>query len=253
MHGIAKPDGSNRVYQCSQSTADRGDARCDCPRVSATAVEEAVWGAVHEMLIEPGRLLRLVGLVAVDDTSDNEQDLRALDRKIRRLEGALGTNIAQLLAQGMDAVVVGRAVQELELDLSKLREHRERIVDWKASRQDRSHRVDRLRRLASSARVALAEPSEELRTATLAVLDVRARIVGTQECPTCAGRGLIPASLQPSSNSRRHTGDICPTCKRYRTIPLVAIEGLLPDIETLPETPDAAGQRGTPFTIDLTA
>jgi len=69
------------------------------PPVSATAVEEAVWGAVHEMLIEPGRLLRLVGLVAVDDTSDNEQDLRALDRKIRRLEGALGTNIAQLLAQ----------------------------------------------------------------------------------------------------------------------------------------------------------
>ncbi|MFN0088998.1 MAG: hypothetical protein ACKVWR_01830 [Acidimicrobiales bacterium] len=36
---------------------------------------------------------------------------------------------------------------------------------------------------------------------------------------------------------RHHTGDICPTCRRSKTLPIIDITGLLPLIEHLTDTP----------------
>jgi site-specific DNA recombinase len=248
MHGMTKPDGTNRVYRCGNSTYERGPDRCDCQRVSADAVEQLVWDTIRDALTEPARLLALAGLATVDQAGDNREDLASIERRIRRLERALGTEIATLLESGRDATSIGHAAHKLEDDLNKLRQHRDRLVAWSAARQDRVTRAERVARLAESARAALASPSTELQLRTIALLDINVRVTGYEPCPQCEGRGLVPRSTQESTNQRYHTGDMCPTCRRYKKLPTISINGLLPDIDTIapPATP---AQHGTPFTI----
>jgi len=57
-------------------------------------------------------------------TNDPERDIgdvRALDRKIKRLETAIGSEIAELLANGTDPAAIREASQQLERQLEALR------------------------------------------------------------------------------------------------------------------------------------
>lgn len=251
MHGTAKPGGANRIYRCSMSTPDRGTDRCDCRRVSADAVEHAVWLTVREMLSQPARMVQLAGLVAATNSPDGQDDVRAIDRKIRRLEEALGTQIAGLLEQGLDSAAVGAAAQQLETDLARLREHRARVAEWSSVRASTRERAGRLERLAQSARATLVDPSPEQQINTLAILDIRVRVVGHQPCVECGGRGLVAAPKTSGSTRRGRTGAVCPVCRRYRTIPLVTVEGLLPDIDSIESHAQSSTLApGAPFRIE---
>lgn len=247
MHSYARPDGTGRVYRCSKSTADQGPDRCDCRRVSADAIETATWDTITAELTDPHRLQRLAGLAAeIPDADTNLGDLRAMDRKIKRVESAIGSDIANLLADGVDLAAIRTATAELETQLATLRSQRAQLVHWAATRADQTQQIDRLQRLANSARTALATPTPELKANVITLLDIRVTVTGHVTCSTCNGRGLIPAAVKPNRRAKGNTGEVCPTCRRYRTLPTINISGLLPTTDQLPDHPDT---NGMPFTL----
>jgi hypothetical protein len=75
------------------------------------------------------------------------------------LESALGSQIADLLARGIDPAVISRAARELEGDLRRLRDHRARLLNWSAARSTQAVRAERLVKLANSAQQVLPPPS----------------------------------------------------------------------------------------------
>lgn len=232
------------------STADRGPDRCDCQRSSADAIENAAWELVAHELTDPLRLERLAGLAATAnqpaDPDSEIGDVRALDRKIKRLETAIGSQLADLLAAGTDPAVVSEASQQLERQLATLRSQRDTALRWVTARADQAAQVDRIHRLAASAKAALSNPTRELKARIVELLDLRVTVVGHTPCDVCHGKGLLPDSPEHPDLRRRHTGMICPNCNRYRSLPAIEIRGLLPDTDGLPEIADTTG---FPFTL----
>jgi DNA invertase Pin-like site-specific DNA recombinase len=249
MHGMTKPDGSNRVYLCKNRNYAKGPDRCDCKPVSANAIEELVWNTVKDALSTPTRLLALAGIADADRLADNSEDVGGVDRKIQSIERALGTQIANLLKKGVDESSITHAVTQLEGDLAKLREHRDRLIEWTAARKDRVSRAERIASLAESARTALATPTAQLKQQTIALLDVRVHVTSYVVCPTCEGRGFVARTSEVNLGRRHHTGDICSTCLRYRRLPLITIEGLIPDVDNVVAV-RPSGIAAVPFTIE---
>lgn len=250
MHCYCRPDGTGRVYRCSMSTPDRGPDRCDCQRSSADAIENAAWELVAHELTDPLRLERLAGLAATSnqpgDPAGEIGDVRALDRKIKRLETAIGSQIADLLADGTDPAVVREASQQLERQLAILRSQRDTALRWATARADQAAQVKRIHRLSASAKSALSNPTPELKARIVGLLDLQVTVVGHAPCNVCEGKGLLPDSPDHPDLRRRHTGMICPNCNRYRSLPVIELRGLLPDADNLP---DLADTTGFPFTL----
>jgi len=211
MHGTAKPGGLNRIYRCSQSPASLGPDRCSCRRVSASAVENSVWDLLVCELSDPDRLTKLSGLAEADSPPTDIADIAAIDRKIRRLENALATQIAQLLAAGVDAAAVNQAAAQLEADLQVLRDQRSIAIRWAAARSDRNQAIERTRRFAESARQTLLNPTTRLKQQVVELLDIVVQITGFRTCPECEGRRLVPSGETTRTQARGHTGKICPT------------------------------------------
>jgi hypothetical protein len=89
------------------------------------------------MLTEPDRLLALAGL-AYHSEPDTTEDLSALGRKITRIEAALGSTLADLLARGTDPAAIQRATSQLDADLRRLKAHRNQVLQWSATRADQA-------------------------------------------------------------------------------------------------------------------
>ena len=240
MYCYARPDSSGHAYRCSNRSPERGPDQCDCRPANALIVETAAWDTIAQQLTNPRRLARLAGLAATATTkTGGDDDLAAIDRKIRRIETALATQIAELLAAGTDPGAITRAKHQLENQLRDLRQHRTRLIGWAAQRHDHATQLARLHRLAESARNALLHPSDELKAHVIDLLDTRIRVLRTDPCPTCLGKGLLPRNQTTDEWARHHTGSICPTCRRAKAIPIIEISGLLPIIDHLSATPDA--------------
>ncbi len=246
MHGYCRPDGTGRAYRCAMSTADRGPERCECPRASADIIDAATWENLTNELMDADRLATLVGLVPLPTGADPDADIRVLDRKIRRIERAAGTQIAELLARGTDPAIITHATAKLEDELRALREHRARLVQWAAMRVESAQQVDRLQRFAQSARQTLLDPTNDTKKQVVEILDIRVTVVDLATCDTCAGRGLVPRSTDETANRRRHTGDICPQCNRHKKIPIIEIHGYLPTTAELTTRPT---DNAIPFTL----
>ena len=237
MYGYARADSAGRTYRCAMSTSDRGPDRCDCRRVNAEIVESAAWETIAAELTDPERLTRLAGLALTASSEPQADDIATIERRIRRIEKALGGQIAELLAGGRDPAVIAHATAQLEDELRTLRQHRARLVQWAAQRNDRATKLDRVQRLAQSAKAALVDPSDGLKAQVVTLLDTRIRVLDTTPCPTCQGKGLLRRGQQPHAAARHHTGDICPTCHRSKVLPLLEISGLLPLVEDLAAAP----------------
>ena len=249
MHGYARPNGTGRVYRCSMGTPDRGPDRCQCKRSSADAIENAVWDLVAQELTDPVRLQHLAGLAAsLPERSDaSPDDLSSLDRKIKRLEAAIGSQIADLLASGLDSDAVRIASQDLHRRLESLRIQRARALRWASARADHAAQVDRIANFALSARTALGDPTPDLKAHVIDLLDIRVTIVGHTPCITCSGRGLLPSTQGAPEDRRSQTGAICPTCRRFRSLPTIELAGFLPNADHLLQAePDPTG---LPFTL----
>jgi hypothetical protein len=247
MYGYPRATDTGRVYRCSRRNAEWRPDRCDCASVSAEIIETRTWDTITAELTDPHRLAHLAGIAANPNTHDPDVDVSMIDRRIRRIEGALATQIADLLAAGRDATVIGLATSQLESELDTLRQHRTRVVAWAARRADRTAQLERIAAFAEAARATLANPTDEVRAQVVALLDTRVRVTDTIACPTCRGNGLLRRGQHPDGARRPKTGDICPTCRRTRTLPVIEITGLLPLTDNLSDTPPAEG--AVPFRL----
>lgn len=247
MQGTGRPDRDARVYRCANNLAERGPARCDCPRIHAAGVEARVWSATHEMLTDPERLLTLAGIADSAHQPAGADDLTALTRKIRRIESALGSSIAQLVTSGTDPVAIRHATRQLEEELERLKMHRDRVVGWAAARDTQSDHARRLLTLADTARDALDHAADDLRLNIIQLLDIRVRVVGTMPCHECSGKGLIKASPETATTGRGRTGRVCPTCARFRRIPSIEISGAIPDAGSIEDA--RAATSAMPFRL----
>lgn len=233
MHGTGRPDRDMRIYKCANNVAERGLARCDCPRIHAANVEAKVWSATHEMLTDPERLLALAGVAQSAQHASGSDDIAALSRKIRRIEMALGSTIAQLVTSGTDPAAIRHATKQLDDELGRLKAHRDRVVEWTAARGTQESHASRLLALADTARDTLDHADDALRRDVLHLLDIRVRVTGTTPCPECSGKGLITADPNTAGSGRGRTGRTCPSCARFKRIPSIEINGAIPDIARL--------------------
>lgn len=241
MHGINRSDRDGRAYRCATNLAELGSDRCNCPRVHTGRTDALVWAATHDMLTDPKRLLALAGLADTLTQPGGAEDVAALDRKIRRIETALGSAIADLLARGTDAAAVHRATEQLESELLRFREHRDRVRSWTTARNIQADHAARLLALAESARGTLDNADHQLQRTILELLDVRVRITGTTPCDVCNGRGLVPAPRSTSGQGLGRTGSVCDACLRFKRLPIIEITGAIPDIDELTNPTSAPG------------
>jgi hypothetical protein len=251
MHGIHRRDSGTSVYRC---TNDRFEAieRCACRRCDAGAIEAVVWSEVVSVLTNPDRLLALA-TAAIDARPSAEaaegEDVDALDRRIARLERSLGSTVASLLRQGMDATVIALASAELEGELARLREHRSMMAVWQEAGRDRADRMQRLWELARHAEQLLGDPKPALKRRILDLLDVQVQVTGWERCEACTGRGFVSAGVEARTRDRGATGVNCPACLRHRFIPTIRISGVVPDQPSLEPAERDPAAAAYPFRI----
>ena len=239
MHGYARPDGTGRCYRCSMSTSDRGPDRCDCQHASADAIETAAWNLVAHELTSPERLQRLAGLAAnlPDDDRDGIEDIQSLDRKVKRLETALGSDIAELLASGADPATIRAASQELERRLEILRTQRTQALHWAAALADQASQLERVTKLAGvSTSCSHRSHPGAARHASSACSTSESQSSATTPVGPVWAKDFFPHS-SGFPETRRKTGTICPTCNRYRTIPTLSSAGSCQRRTTFQPTP----------------
>lgn len=96
-------------------------------------------------------------------------------------------------------------------ELERLKAHRDRVVDWAATRNTQTDHARRLLTLADTARNTLDNANDELRRDIIHLLDIRVRVTGTRPCPECSGKGLLKASDETAKTGLGRTGRVCPT------------------------------------------
>lgn len=235
MHGTRRPDRGTRIYRCINRRPEANE-QCACRRCPADALEAVVWAEVVSVLTNPQRLFALAEAAMTARPyieSSEDDDLAALDRRIRRLEHAVGTKVAELLSRGMDVAVVNVATLELEQELARLREHRSMVASWHIASRDQADRMQRLWSMAKQAEQLLVRPAPELQKRVLDLLNVRVHVTQWERCAACDGKGFVSAGLEPGSRSRGATGRNCETCARHRFLPIIEIAGVVPDASSL--------------------
>ena len=109
----------------------------------------------------------------------------------------------------------------------------DRLRQWNATHSEQTSRARRLIDLADTAKSTLDQADDRLKRTIIDLLDIRVRITGTIPCRTCDGRGLVPASRATQGQGLGRTGQICPTCHRFRRLPKLEIAGAIPDTPSL--------------------
>lgn len=145
-----------------------------------------------------------------------------------------------MLAQGLDPAIAGEAAKHLSEELEVTRRHRKQVAAWQVANADRELRAQRLVELAEQARQVLPVADTETKSRILALLEVRVQVLRWEPCPTCHGVGYMsrPApktAVQPGRN-RGNADKTCPTCRRHRHLPVLEIEGMVPEAD-LGDTP----------------
>ena len=243
MYGLKNPA---RMYRCKEvfaNNAPPGGRTCDCRQIRAEYVEEKVWAEVCKLLGDPERLLSMAGLHlarAQASVENSGEDLSAIDRRIVRLEKAAGAKLSRMLAEGLDPAIAGEVAKQLSEELEATRRHRKQIAAWQVANTDREQRAQRLAELAAQAREVLPAADTETKSRILALLEVRVQVLRWEPCPTCHGVGYIsrpaPKTTARPGRNKGNADKTCPTCRRHRHLPVLEIEGMVPEAD-LDDTP----------------
>lgn len=240
MSGFPRAN-AKRSYVCRDAVGSRA-VGCDCRRIDADIIEGAVWNEVVALLSEPERLMALAETaldIRAGERVVEADQLGALDRRIRRLEDALGNDLADYITRGIDGAVVQRAAAKVNSELADLRRQRGRLASWRAANQLSAERATQLLALAAEAGLALSQADGTIRRRLIDLLDVRVSIDDWVICGTCNGKGLLPAPEGPGPQGQRKTPLVCPTCRRSRWVPCLTIAGVLPLDSAEADVPDA--------------
>ena len=216
------------MYRCrAKYAADGGGAaktgNCGCHNIDAESIEEHVWAAVAQVLLDPSALLALAAeqaATAAVASGISQDDIAALDRKISRLQKAASTSLAEALAQGIDITVAAGAVRALQAQLDEAQERRKLIAAWAASAEERSGRAKTLTQIANDTTRAInLRPFADAHRRLIDALDIRVEVAGWVDCVACGGTGRATG---------KGRGKLCETCMGHRGKPDLRISGHLP-------------------------
>jgi len=180
--GAFRSDRQARYYRCfNRAIHAPEDARCYQDRwIRADDYEFVVWEAVCKLLAEPERLVAMahefLGMRGAEMRVEREQ-VRDVDRRVARLEEALGDAYADQLAGLRDAGALKQAIRKLEGELAALRDHRATLVAWQQATWTRASACVDCGNWPMVAHRLLADATPELQREVLELLDVKVWIV----------------------------------------------------------------------------
>ena len=221
-------DNGIRMYRCRAKYAPDGGgaaktAGCGCRNIDAETIEEHVWAAIAQVLLDPSALLALAGeqaATAAVASGISQDDIAALDRKISRLQKAASTALAAALAQGIDMTVAAGVVRALQARLDEAQERRKLIAAWAASAEERSGRAKTLTQIANDTTRAInLRPFGDAHRRLIDALDIRVEVAAWIDCAACGATGRATG---------KGRGKLCETCKGHRGKPDPRIRGHLP-------------------------
>jgi len=236
MYGVARKD-RPVIYRCADKRTD-AVPRCHAPSLDADKLESQVWSTLAALLASPDRLADYAG-PAFDHSGatviENSASAITLERRIGRIQQALGERIAHLYAQGKSGAVISATTRALDAELAKLSAQHSKVVAWERANHDMRDRAGRIAELAVSAQRTLANLTSAQRRRIIELLDVRVGVTGHQKCPTCNGKGIILDPYAPVRDNWNGKGSpaTCPSCRRLRTLPRLAVTGCVPDATSL--------------------
>jgi DNA invertase Pin-like site-specific DNA recombinase len=217
-HGTERNDREVRAYRCSG-----GASGCGCRRLHAGQVEDAVWGAVVDLLSHPDRLLASAEAHLAERGRrlgvEREEAARVAAR-MAEVQRALTTTIRDYAKKGLPADAVSAATAELQEELDSLRSHRDELARWERADLDEAARSKSLWRVARLASDRLRHMPEADRDRILELLRVRVDVEGWEQCGECEGRGKLPG---------RRGGYRCGRCRGLRQIASVHVQGVFID------------------------
>lgn len=240
MHGVFRKDRGTRVYRCGSRRHDSNEPICDCQNVSAPVVERLVVAALRDVfddtLIE--RMAGRAHETAGDREAATAESAVALERKIARSEKAAASALADLLAAGVDAAVAAGAQAEMFDKLTALRARHRQVIGWERAAAASVVAARTLADAVDDIRANLSNPSTDMLTTMMALLDVRVTVTGSVPCATCGGTGVEPVPVVPAADGTGFRGTstavACPTCLHHGTIPTLALTCALPLPEAAP-------------------
>lgn len=254
MHGVSTRSGLRLMRCAGAHTQIPREERCDCKTVVADTVERMVWDEVVRVLSDPDELqARAEQVLAKIDRSQQGDDVALLKRRASKAEADLAAAFAKGIRLGLDDEALRHATDQFAAELETARRRLSQAEAWAATAADTRSRVERIWDLAASARRQLDTTDIHTRRRFLEVLGVQVRVCELVTCPTCGGAGLI--SVVPESepvSGKRERGrvvvQVCPACRRTRTLPVLSITGAIPDASSLGKQP-AVEAASYPFSV----
>ena len=211
-----------RQYQCA-GTLHGAENRCDCRRLDANQLEQAVWAEVAALLADPERLLAMardyLGL-RQEQVGVERRQIASIESRIARLERALSETVVDYAKAGLPATTLVEATRAIQGELEALRSQQGELKAWQVENAAESSRMRRLWELADVASTRLSSLSPQDRRHVVALLDIRVTVLGWAPCTTCKGRGKV----------RGGSGGLrCDRCLGLRQIARVRVEGTVYD------------------------
>jgi site-specific DNA recombinase len=222
FHGVFRSDRGYAQYRCSNSVPE-SPKRCECRRLHADDVEEHVWSVVSTMLSSPTLLLDVAGQSLQTQHATVEpdaQDLAQVQARIRSLESAMTSQVADYMREGIPAAMVKDAVDSLAAEADLLREREQRLLRRGEEARMQSAKVRSLTAMAERARSQLPSLAQTQRRAIIDLLDVKVSVLEWTSCSDCDGRGKVAGG---------RGGVSCARCRGIRSVPRLLVEGALTD------------------------
>jgi DNA invertase Pin-like site-specific DNA recombinase len=180
-----------RMYRCN----GRG---CDCSQIDADLIEKAVWRRVCALLGDPQQLNAMAkdwSQLAARNRVNFRGRLEELDAQITEqddiIDATASVKIARAIRDGASKAEAKasaeRAVKPLEEELVRLKKERAQVAEWQAEADASEQQLMDLQRLASVARLHLAELSPEHQTEVLALLGAELEVTGPVPAKPPAG------------------------------------------------------------------
>ncbi|MFD3636188.1 recombinase family protein, partial [Streptomyces sp. NPDC058664] len=183
-----------RMYRCN----GRG---CDCSQIDADLIEKAVWRRVCALLGDPQQLNAMAkdwSQLAARNRVNFGDRIKELKEQIAEQDDLIDVTasmkVSRALRQGLSKAeakaAAERAVKPLEAELERLRKELSQVAEWQAEADASEQQLMDLQRLASVARLHLAELSPTHQAEVLALLGAELEVTGpTPKAPPTGSPG----------------------------------------------------------------
>ncbi len=179
MTGIARGDRTNRRYRCRHGRHTPGKPFCALPSLLASAVDDAIWELVLDLLAHPDLLMSMaqdqLGLLQGADEFKVD-DLQRAEQAVARTKEALAKAAAGCLVMGLDDATSEDTVAHLRELYHAAIQHRSMVAAKQASTDADERRMTSAQELAEVALERLVNADRDMQRAVFALLDIRVKV-----------------------------------------------------------------------------